>query len=126
MTSFVCKVNLADTKFLKDGNIKSCSPMLLEHSNMLHISPQLASGRNLELSLPLALDVNNSTIQISRKEGYLKILLPFFTKSTCQSHVMIRAVKDDVTLSDERRYSYIGLSRALLTGMLKVDLTVNI
>ena len=100
--------------------------MLLEYSNTLHISLQLASGRNLELSLPLALDVNNSTIQISRKEGYLKILLPFFTKSTCQSHVMIRAVKDDVTLSDERRYSYIGLSRALLTAMLKVDLTVNI
>ena len=52
--------------------------MLLEHSNMLHISLQLASGRNLELSLPLALDVSNSTIQISREEGYLKILLPFY------------------------------------------------
>ena len=125
VTSFESKVDLANTNFFKDGNMGSCNPILLDNSNMLRISLQLAPGRNLKLSLPLALNVNNSTIQISRGKGYLKILLPFFKKSSCQSHVMISAEKDDVTLSDERRYSYIGSSRALLNSMPKVDLTLN-
>ena len=124
VTSFVCKVNLADTKFFKDGNMKSCSPVLLEHSNMLRVSLQVTLGKNLEVSLPVALDVHNITIQISRKEGYLNLLLPFFKRPSCQSHVMVSTVKDP-SLSDEIRYSYIGSSRALLNSMPKVDLKVN-
>ena len=125
VTSFASKVDLANTKFFKDGNMESCSPILLENSNMLRISLQLMLDKNLVLCLPLALDVTNSTIQTSSEEGYLKILLPFFREPSCQSHVMIRTVKDDVTLHGERTYSYIGSSRALLNSMPKVDLTVN-
>ena len=115
ITSFAIKVDLANTNIFKDGNMGSCNPILLDNSNMLRISLQLAPSENFELCLSLA-DVANSTIQINRKEDYLVILLPFFKKSSCQSHVMISAVKDDVTLFGERKYFYAGLSRALLNG----------
>ena len=121
--SFVCKVSLANTKFLKDGNMVSCSPLLLEQSNMLRISLQLMPGKILELSLPLAIDVNNSTIQISRKEGYLRILIPFFKKSTCQSYLMFST--KGLSPSTEANFIHTGSSRVLLNSMPKLDLEVS-
>ena len=119
ITSFAGKVDLANTNIFKDGNMGSCNPILLDNSNMLRISLQLAPSENFELCLSLA-DVANSTIQINRKEDYLEILLPFFKKSSCQSRVMISAVKNDVTLFGERKYFLLDCQEHYL-----MDLTIN-
>ena len=117
--SYTCKIDLGDTDYHKNGEMKKCVP-ILQYSTTLRAVLQLQQEYKIQAQLPVPTDMCRATVQISRKKGFLNLIIPLFKECSFLSIPMFR------TSTHPSQFYYIGAPRCLLNSMPKINTNIKL
>eukprot|EP00798_Chlamydomonas_sp_ICE-L_P010246 gene10246-8164_t len=109
ISSYTCTFTFNDPE-----NAKECTPSIIERPHPLELRLHLSFGSThtcVDVLLPTMVNVSSAKIQISRKKGFIRMLLP-----------LVEPSKD----SDSKScYGMFGMPRVMLDAMPIIDVEVG-
>ena len=119
ITSYTCKIDLGETEYHRNGGMKNCVP-ILQYSTTLRAVLQLQQEHKIQAQLPVPTDMCRTTVQISRKKGFLNLIIPLFKEFSFLSLPMFR------TSTHPSQFYFIGAPRCLLNCMPKINTNIKL
>ena len=102
-------------------SLQDVTPTLLDMSHPFGFQLSMESIK-MTFELPTMINASNSRIQISRKQGFLNLLVPLNGVNKSQSDNRIFRMFRDASISNRNpSFTILGVPRMLLESMAKID-----